>query len=80
MSTGEVLLESRPQPSQLYRWMVLIFVSLASSAITTSTTALIHWRRIFLDQLGFLRIEVRMAELQLQCCGRADAAHRRNPH
>src|SRR5580692_9994592 len=43
----------RPEPSRLYRWMVLIFISLAMAGnyyIYDSINAL---ERIFIDHLGF---------------------------
>src|SRR5664279_5857793 len=53
MSAGETLLEHRPQPSSLYRWMVLIFVSLAQFGNYYIYDSINPLERIFLDQLGF---------------------------
>ncbi len=53
MSAGETLLESRPQPSPMYRWMVLIFVSLAQFGNYYIYDSINPLERIFLDQLGF---------------------------
>jgi len=53
MSVGEVSIESRPQPSQLYRWLVLIFVSLAMFGNYYIYDSINPLERIFLEQLGF---------------------------
>jgi len=48
-----VSIESRPQPSQLYRWLVLIFVSLAMFGNYYIYDSINPLERIFLEQLGF---------------------------
>ena len=53
MSVSEATLDSRPQPSQLYRWLVLIFVSLAMFGNYYVYDSINPLERIFLDQLGF---------------------------
>src|SRR5271165_6171631 len=53
MSVAEVPTESRPQPSQLYRWLVLIFVSLAMFGNYYIYDSINPLERIFLVQLGF---------------------------
>src|SRR5271165_449460 len=53
MSVGYVPIESRPQPSQLYRWLVLIFVSLAMFGNYYIYDSINPLERIFLEQLGF---------------------------
>src|SRR5271165_4817726 len=53
MSASEVSIESRPQPSQLYRWLVLIFVSLAMFGNYYIYDSINPLERIFLEQLGF---------------------------
>jgi MFS family permease len=53
MSAAELTAESRPQPSQLYRWMVLIFVSLAMFGNYYVYDSINPLERIFLEQLNF---------------------------
>ena len=53
MSVAEVPTESRPQPSHLYRWLVLIFVSLAMFGNYYIYDSINPLERIFLVQLGF---------------------------
>lgn len=53
MSVGEVSIEMHPQPSQLYRWLVLIFVSLAMFGNYYIYDSINPLERIFLEQLGF---------------------------
>ena len=53
MSVAEVPIEVRPQPSQLYRWLVLIFVSLAMFGNYYIYDSINPLERIFLEQLGF---------------------------
>lgn len=53
MSTGVLPVESRPQPSQLYRWMVLIFVSLAQFGNYYIYDSINPLESVFRDQLGY---------------------------
>ncbi len=53
MPAGETQLESRPQPSRMYRWLVLIFVSLAMFGNYYIYDSINPLERIFLEQLGF---------------------------
>src|SRR5271165_707608 len=53
MSKGEVLVENRPQPSQLYRWLVLVFVSVAMFGNYYIYDSINPLERIFLEQLHF---------------------------
>jgi MFS family permease len=53
MSNGEVLLDRRPQPSQVYRWMVLIFVSLAQFGNYYIYDSINPLESIFRDQLHY---------------------------
>src|SRR6516165_5773084 len=53
MSVSEVLVESRLQPSKLYRWLVLIFVSLAMFGNYYIYDSINPLERIFTEQLGF---------------------------
>ena len=53
MSESAVSMESLPQPSQLYRWLVLIFVSLAMFGNYYIYDSINPLERIFLEQLGF---------------------------
>jgi MFS family permease len=53
MSVGELPLDSRPQPSSLYRWLVLIFVSIAMFGNYYIYDSINPLERIFLEQLGF---------------------------
>jgi MFS family permease len=53
MSVGELALDSPPRPSPLYRWMVLIFVSLAMFGNYYIYDSINPLERIFLEQLGF---------------------------
>ena len=53
MSESAVLVDGRPQPSQLYRWLVLIFVSLAMFGNYYIYDSINPLERIFLEQLGF---------------------------
>ena len=53
MSFSELSVEVRPQPSQLYRWLVLIFVSVAMFGNYYIYDSINPLERIFLEQLGF---------------------------
>ena len=53
MSNAELPMGSRPQPSSLYRWLVLIFVSLAMFGNYYIYDSINPLERIFLEQLGF---------------------------
>jgi MFS family permease len=53
MSSGERVPDSRPQPSSLYRWLVLIFVSLAQFGNYYIYDSINPLESIFRDQLGF---------------------------
>jgi len=53
MSAGEMVVDSHPQPSQLYRWLVLIFVSLAMFGNYYIYDSINPLERIFLEQLRF---------------------------
>ena len=53
MSESAVLMESHPRPSQLYRWLVLIFVSLAMFGNYYVYDSINPLERIFLEQLHF---------------------------
>src|SRR5262249_60275052 len=53
MSTAESVVAERPQPSQLYRWLVLIFVSVAMFGNYYIYDSINPLERIFLEQLGF---------------------------
>ncbi len=53
MSESAVLTDSLPRPSQLYRWLVLIFVSLAMFGNYYIYDSINPLERIFLEQLGF---------------------------
>jgi len=53
MSPGELLVESRPQPSQLYRWLVLIVVSLAMFGNYYIYDSINPLEDIFRQQLNF---------------------------
>src|ERR1035437_5909516 len=53
MSDSAVLIDSLPRPSQLYRWLVLIFVSLAMFGNYYIYDSINPLERIFLQQLHF---------------------------
>src|SRR5271165_309460 len=53
MSVAEVPTESRPQPSGIYRWLVLLFVSLAMFGNYYIYDSINPLERIFVEQLGF---------------------------
>src|ERR1039458_4660573 len=53
MSDSAVLMDSLPRPSQLYRWLVLIFVSLAMFGNYYIYDSINPLERIFLEQLHF---------------------------
>src|SRR5271166_1203119 len=53
MSGSATLMEALPRPSQLYRWLVLIFVSLAMFGNYYVYDSINPLERIFLEQLGF---------------------------
>src|SRR5271170_4281199 len=53
MSDSAMMSEALPRPSQLYRWLVLIFVSLAMFGNYYVYDSINPLERIFLDQLGF---------------------------
>ena len=53
MSVSQTLVDTRPQPSKSYRWLVLIFVSLAMFGNYYIYDSINPLERIFLEQLGF---------------------------
>jgi len=53
MSTAETLVDSRPQPGKMYRWLVLIFVSLAMLGNYYFYDALSPIADLLSKQLGF---------------------------
>src|SRR5271169_4494878 len=53
MSVSETLVDTRPQPSKSYRWLVLIFVSLAMAGNYYIYDSINPLERILLDQLHF---------------------------
>src|SRR6516162_5948334 len=53
MSATQVPVADRPQPSKMYRWLVLIFVSLAMFGNYYIYDSINPLERIFLEQLGF---------------------------
>ena len=53
MSVSQSLVDTRPQPSQSYRWVVLIFVSLAMVGNYYIYDSINPLERILLDQLHF---------------------------
>src|SRR6516165_333207 len=53
MSVSKLSVEVRPQPSQLYRWLVLIIVSVAMFGNYYIYDSINPLERIFLEQLGF---------------------------
>src|SRR3974390_3844622 len=53
MSAGKLLVESRPQPSQFYRWLVLIVVSLAMFGNYYIYDSINPLEDIFRQQLNF---------------------------
>src|SRR5499427_9441106 len=53
MSTAESVVAERPQPSNFYRWLVLIFVSVAMFGNYYIYDSINPLERIFLEQLGF---------------------------
>src|SRR5271165_2878141 len=53
MSTTQLSVADRPQPSRMYRWLVLIFVSLAMFGNYYVYDSINPLERIFLEQLGF---------------------------
>jgi len=53
MPAAPTPIELRPQPSQLYRWLVLIFVSLAMFGNYYIYDSINPLERIFVEQLGF---------------------------
>lgn len=53
MSTAETLVDTRPEPSKMYRWMVLIIVSLAQAGNYYIYDSINPLERIFIDQLHF---------------------------
>jgi MFS family permease len=53
MSTAEALVDTRPQPSKMYRWLVLIFVSLAMFGNYYFYDALSPVADLLTKQLGF---------------------------
>jgi len=53
MSVGEMSIDSRPRPSALYRWLVLIFVSIAMFGNYYIYDSINPLERIFLEQLGY---------------------------
>src|SRR5215813_2193504 len=52
-SAGESMTARRPQPSRLYRWLVLLFVSLAQGGNYYIYDSINPLERIFIDKLGF---------------------------
>ena len=53
MAVSESQTESRPQPSYVYRWLVLLFVSVAMFGNYYIYDSINPLERIFLEQLGF---------------------------
>ena len=53
MSVSETLVDTRPQPSKSYRWLVLIFVSLAMFGNYYIYDSINPLERIFLQQLNY---------------------------
>ena len=53
MSASQTLVDTRPQPSKSYRWLVLIFVSLAMFGNYYIYDSINPLERIFLQQLEF---------------------------
>src|SRR5664280_1914879 len=53
MSVSETLVDTRPQPSKSYRWLVLIFVSLAMFGSYYIYDSINPLERIFLQQLNY---------------------------
>src|SRR6516164_2745735 len=53
MAAGDVPIDVRPQPSQLYRWLVLIFVSIAMFGNYYIYDSINPLERILLERLGF---------------------------
>src|SRR5215469_4296380 len=53
MSVAETPVDVRPQPSHLYRWLVLIFVSIAMFGNYYIYDSINPLERIFLERLGF---------------------------
>src|SRR5450755_2364424 len=53
MSVSQTLVDTRPQPSKSYRWLVLIFVSVAMFGNYYIYDSINPLERIFLQQLGF---------------------------
>jgi MFS family permease len=53
MSEATLVVDTRPEPSKLYRWLVLIFVSLAQFGNYYIYDSINPLERIFHDQLGF---------------------------
>jgi len=53
MSETQLPFADRPQPSQLYRWLVLIFISLAMAGNYYVYDSINPLERIFLDQLNY---------------------------
>ncbi len=53
MSVAEAVLDTRPQPSKMYRWLVLIIVSLAMAGNYYIYDSINPLERIFTNQLNF---------------------------
>ena len=64
----------------MYRWMVLIFVSLAQFGNYYIYDSINPLERIFLDQLGFSASMFGWLNSSYSVAAVADAAHRRHPH
>ena len=69
---------ARPEPSRLYRWAVLLFVSLAMGGNYYIYDSINPLERIFIDNAALLCHGIRVVERVLQRgCG-GDSAHRRH--
>src|SRR5262252_2363727 len=53
MSVAETPVDARPQPSLVYRWLVLIFVSVAMFGNYYIYDSINPLERIFVQQLGY---------------------------
>ena len=56
---------ARPEPSRIYRWMVLLFVAVAIGGNYYIYDSINPLERIFIDKLGSLGDRVWMAEFFL---------------
>ncbi len=65
MSVSPTLVDTRPQPSKSYRWLVLIFVSLAMFGNYYVYDSINPLERIFLEAAELFCVHVRLVECQL---------------